>query len=257
MSHLQLNQVSKHFGGVKAVDNVTLEVQPGERYALIGPNGAGKSTLFNLISGELPVTHGTILIDGQDITHTSVHDCTNLGIGRTFQRNNLFLGMTAHENVRLAVQHQHRVARQLIRKITDFKEVNQDADHFLNLVGLGPYRDQKASELAYGQQRALEIALALATNPKILLLDEPTAGMSPAETANMVTLIQSLPSELTIMIVEHDMDVIFTLADRVTVLHYGEVIATGKPQEIREDLKVREIYLGTVPSDPQADPLIH
>ena len=248
MSHLHVTQLSKHFGGVKAVDNVTLEVQPGERYALIGPNGAGKSTLFNLITGELPVTNGTIVFDGQDITHTSVHDCANLGIGRTFQRNNLFLGMTAHENVRIAVQHQHRITRQVIRDIRTYDEINQEADHYLNLVGLGSFRDQKVGELAYGQQRALEIALALATNPKILLLDEPTAGMSPAETADMVALIQSLPPELTIMIVEHDMEVIFTLADRVTVLHYGEVIATGKPQEIRENQKVQEIYLGTVAS---------
>ena len=249
MSHLQVTQLSKHFGGVRAVDNVTLEVQPGERYALIGPNGAGKSTLFNLITGELPVTNGTIVFDGQNITHTSVHGCANLGIGRTFQRNNLFLDMTAHENVRIAVQHQHRVTRQIFRDITTYDEINQEADHFLNLVGLGSFRDQKVGELAYGQQRALEIALALATNPKILLLDEPTAGMSPAETADMVALIQSLPSELTIMIVEHDMEVIFTLADRVTVLHYGEVIATGKPQEIRENRKVQEIYLGTVASN--------
>ena len=248
MSHLQVTQLSKHFGGVRAVDNVTLEVQPGERYALIGPNGAGKSTLFNLITGELPVTNGTIVFDGQDITHTSVHGCANLGIGRTFQRNNLFLDMTAHENVRIAVQHQHRVTRQIFRDITTYDEINQEADYFLNLVGLGSFRDQKVGELAYGQQRALEIALALATNPKILLLDEPTAGMSPAETADMVALIQSLPPELTIMIVEHDMEVIFTLADRVTVLHYGEVIATGKPQEIRENQKVQEIYLGTVAS---------
>jgi branched-chain amino acid transport system ATP-binding protein len=156
--------------------------------------------------------------------------------------------MTAHENVRIAVQHRHGVTRQLLRQITAFNEINQEADHYLDLVGLGPFRDQKASELAYGQQRALEIALALATSPKILLLDEPTAGMSPAETADMVALIQSLPSELTIMIVEHDMEVIFTLADRVTVLHYGEVIATGQPQEIRENQKVQDIYLGTVAS---------
>lgn len=249
MSHLQVTQLSKHFGGVKAVENVTLEIQPGERYALIGPNGAGKSTLFNLITGELSVTNGTILFDGQDITHTSVHNCANLGIGRTFQRNNLFLGMTTHENVRIAVQHQYRVTRQIFRDITTYDEINQEADNFLNLVGLGSFRDQKVGELAYGQQRALEIALALATNPKILLLDEPTAGMSPAETADMVALIQSLPSELTIMIVEHDMEVIFTLADRVTVLHYGEVIATGKPQEIRENQKVQDIYLGTAASN--------
>ena len=245
MSHLKVENVSKHFGGVRAVNEVSMAVEPGERHAIIGPNGAGKSTFFNLISGELPVTNGKIWLDGQDITDVSVHDCTNLGIGRTFQRNNLFLGMTALENVRLAVQHQQGITRNFFRKITTYREVHETAQKYLSQVGLAAERDRKVSELAYGQQRALEIALALATNPKILLLDEPTAGMSPAETTEMVQLIQRLPRTLTMMIVEHDMDVIFTIADRVTVLHYGELIATGTPNEMRQHPTVREIYLGS------------
>lgn len=245
MSHLKVENVSKHFGGVRAVNEVSLVVESGERHAIIGPNGAGKSTFFNLISGELPVTTGKIWLDGEEITDISVHDCTNLGIGRTFQRNNLFLGMTALENVRLAIQHQHGITRNLFRNITSYRHVQESAEQYLHQVGLATASHRKVSQLAYGQQRALEIALALATNPKILLLDEPTAGMSPAETTEMVQLIQALPRTLTMMIVEHDMDVIFTIADRVTVLHYGELIASGTPNEVRENPTVREIYLGT------------
>lgn len=245
MSDLKIEQVSKHFGGIQAVNQVSLTVPQGERHAVIGPNGAGKSTFFHLISGVLPVTNGKIWLDGQDITLLRVHDCTNLGIGRTFQRNNLFLGMTALENVRLAVQLQHGITRNLFRKVASYREVQHICEEYLSQVGLSGERDRKVSELAYGQQRALEIALALATKPKILLLDEPTAGMSPAETTDMVQLIQGLPRTLTMMIVEHDMDVIFTIADRVTVLHYGELIASGSPNEMREDSTVREIYLGS------------
>lgn len=245
MSYLNIEQVSKHFGGIQAVNQVSLTVEQGERHAIIGPNGAGKSTFFHLISGVLPLTNGKIWLDGQDITALSVHDCTNLGIGRTFQRNNLFLGMTALENVRLAVQQQHAITRNFFRNVTSYREVHELAEKQLRQVGLSGERDRKVSQLAYGQQRALEIALALATNPKILLLDEPTAGMSPAETAQMVQLIQALPRTLTMMIVEHDMDVIFTIADRVTVLHYGELIASGSPDDMRQHPTVREIYLGS------------
>ncbi|MEM7118647.1 MAG: ABC transporter ATP-binding protein [Chloroflexota bacterium] len=245
MSSLKVEGVTKNFGGVTAVNNVTLEVNSGERYAVIGPNGAGKSTFFNLISAELPLTNGRIWLDNLEITDIAVHDCANLGIGRTFQRNNLFLGMTTLENVRLAVQHKVGITRQLFRPLASYQRVNDRAAELLAQVGLSDVAEQKVSELAYGQQRALEIALALATEPKILLLDEPTAGMSPSETADMVRLIQALPRTLTMMIVEHDMDVIFTLADRVTVLHYGEVIATGTPDEVRRHPTVREIYLGS------------
>ena len=246
MSKLQVTNVAKHFGGVKAVNGVTLTVESGERYAVIGPNGAGKSTFFHLIAGELTLTDGRVVLGGQDISSLPVHVCANLGIGRTFQRNNLFLGMTVLENVRLAVQHQQGVASTIFRPISHYTTLQSDAEALLAQVGLSAEKHRTVSELAYGQQRALEIALALATKPKILLLDEPTAGMSPAETTAMVKLIQNLPRTLTMMIVEHDMDVIFSIADRVTVLHYGEVIATGTPDEVRADPTVREIYLGGV-----------
>ncbi|MEM7130651.1 MAG: ABC transporter ATP-binding protein [Chloroflexota bacterium] len=244
MSHLDVQSLTKHFGGVHAVNNVSISVDSGERYAVIGPNGAGKSTFFNLIAGELPVTSGTVTFGGQDITHLPVHECAQLGIGRTFQRNNLFLGMSALENVRLAVQHQMGITTRWFRSVTGFANLQEKAQLLLQQVGLGEEAVRPVRELAYGQQRALEIALALAVEPKILLLDEPTAGMSPAETNDVVKLIQGLPRTLTMMIVEHDMDVIFNIADRVTVLHYGEVIATGTPDDVRADAKVREIYLG-------------
>lgn len=244
MSNLTVTHVVKDFGGVRAVNDVSLTVESGEKYAIIGPNGAGKSTLFNLIAGQLPVSSGKIMLDGRDITRLNVQQCANLGIGRTFQRNNLFLGMSVLENVRLAVQHQQRIASSWFRPITSYDDLYAKTEALLKRVGLLAEKERKVSELAYGQQRAVEVALALALEPKILLLDEPTAGMSPAETAEIVDLIKRLPPTLTMMIVEHDMDVIFTLADRITVLHYGQIIATGTPQEVHDDAMVQEIYLG-------------
>ena len=244
MSRLQVAELTKHFGGILAVDKVDLAVAPGERHAIIGPNGAGKSTLFNLIAGELPPTSGTVYLDGREVTGLPVYERANLGLGRTYQRNNLFMGLTVFENVRLVVQHQQRVNAHWFKAITDFAGVREKSDVILGRVGLLPQQHNLASELAYGQQRALEIALALAAEPTVLLLDEPTAGMSPAETADMVRLIDSLPRTLTMLIVEHDMDVIFSLADRITVLHYGQIISSGAPDEVRRDARVQEIYLG-------------
>jgi branched-chain amino acid transport system ATP-binding protein len=169
-----------------------------------------------------------------------------LGLGHTFQRNNLFMGLTVFENVRLAVQHQQRLNRHWFQAIDTFSEARETAESILTRVGLWAQRETAVHELAYGQQRALEIALALAIKPTVLLLDEPTAGMSPAETAEMTQLIQALPRSLTILIVEHDMDVIFSLADRVTVLHYGQIITSGTPDEVRADAQVQEIYLGVI-----------
>lgn len=244
MSVLSTHNLTKHFGGVHAVNGVTLAVAHGERHAVIGPNGAGKSTLFNLIAGELPVTSGTVRFQNRDITDLAVHVCAGLGIGRTFQRNNLFQGMNVLQNVQLAVQRQQRIAGRWFRPLDAYASLREAAESLLHQVGLQDAQGQTVSELAYGQQRALEIAVALAVKPNILLLDEPTAGMSPAETKNMVELIQGLPRSLTLMIVEHDMDVIFTIADRITVLHYGEVIASGAPADVRANAEVREIYLG-------------
>jgi len=173
-----------------------------------------------------------------------VPDRANLGLGRTFQRNNLFPGLTVFENTRLAVQHRQGVGRQMFRDARRFHAVTRETEAILEKVGLAEQRNQAVSTLAYGQQRALEVALALASEPKVLLLDEPTAGMSPAETAEMVKFIGALPRSLTMLIVEHDMDVVFTLADRITVLHYGEVMAEGAPPEVRANPLVQEIYLG-------------
>lgn len=244
MIELRTDKLTKNFGGVQAVNRVSLVVHRGERYALIGPNGAGKSTFFNLIAGELPVSSGTVIFAGKDITHYPVDACAKLGMGRTFQRNNLFLGMSVLENVRLAVQQHMGITHRWFHPVSHYADLEVRAESYLMQVGLTEEKDRKVNELAYGQQRALEIALALAVEPKILLLDEPTAGMSPSETKEMVHLIQELPRSLTMVIVEHDMDVIFTIADRISVLHHGEVIATGTPEEVRADSTVRKIYLG-------------
>ncbi len=245
MSQLAVERLSKHFGGLVTLADVNVAVVAGEKRAIIGPNGAGKSTLFNLITGELSPTAGKVYLDGRDITRLSVYKRANLGLGRTFQRNNLFPGLTVFENVRLAVQRCRGNPGHLFRPATGFKAINRAVDQILNRVGLTEQGHDRVSTLAYGQQRALEIALALATEPKVLLLDEPTAGMSPGETAEITYLIQSLPSSLTLLIVEHDMDVVFSLADRITVLHYGQVISEGTLAEVRADPGVQEIYLGS------------
>lgn len=244
MTGLKVERLSKNFGGVAALVEVTLEVQPGERRAIIGPNGAGKSTLFNLVAGELSPTSGQVYLGERDITQLPVYERANLGLGHTFQRNNLFLGLSVFENVRLAVQHHHRVTHHLFKPASSFEPVTRASEALLEQVGLTDQRGQLVRTLAYGQQRALEVALALATHPKVLLLDEPTAGMSPAETAEMTRLIEELPRSLTMLIVEHDMDVVFSLADRITVLHYGQVISEGTPAEVRANPLVQEIYLG-------------
>ncbi len=246
MDALRVEGLSHRFDGVQALTAVTLHIAPGERRAIIGPNGAGKSTLFNLIAGALPVQMGRVWLHGRDITHLPVPARANLAVGRTFQRNNLFAGLTALENARLAVQHRERINRHWFKPVGGFTAVHTAATAVLEQVGLDEQATIKAGDLAYGQQRALEMALALALQPRLLLLDEPTAGMSPAETADMIRLIQSLPRDLTLLIVEHDMDVIFTLADQITVLHYGQVIHTGPPAEVQQNEQVQAIYLGVI-----------
>ena len=247
MSLLAVEQLTHHFGGLAALTAVNLAVEPGERRAIIGPNGAGKSTLFNLINGALRPTRGQVYLAGRNITRWPVYRRARLGLGRTFQRNNLFPQLTLFENIYLAAQGQHsHLAAAWFRPASRTDQAGQAAAAILHQVGLAELPDVPVHTLAYGQQRALEIALALAAGPRILLLDEPTAGMSPAETADMIGLIEALPTSLTILIVEHDMDVVFSLADRITVLHYGQVIAEGAPADIRADDKVQEIYLGGV-----------
>lgn len=245
MTELSVRGLTKHFGGIAALNSIDLTVASGARHAIIGPNGAGKSTLFNLVAGELPPTAGEVYLGQRNVTALPVFGRANLGLGHTFQRNNLFLELTVFANVRLAVQHRLGINRQWFRSIDAFEHARERTDQILRRVSLLAQRDMPVSALAYGQRRALEVALALASQPQVLLLDEPTAGMSPAETTEMTDLIASLPQSLTILIIEHDMDVIFNLAERITVLHYGQIISEGTPEEIRADQRVQEIYLGS------------
>lgn len=237
---LELRRVSRHFGSFRALDEVDLTVRPGARHAIIGPNGAGKSTLFGLISGTLPATAGTILVDGQDVTRLPVHRRVGLGVAATFQHSSLFLRETVLENVLLAV-----VRRTGSRADARDAAVAQ-ARELLDRVGLPTRHDLPAAELSHGERRQLEVAVALGTDPRLLLLDEPAAGMSPAETARLTELIAALPGEVTVLLIEHDLDMVFRLADTVTVMHLGRHLKTGSPDEVRASTEVQTAYLGTM-----------
>jgi branched-chain amino acid transport system ATP-binding protein len=241
---LSLHNICKNFAGLEVLKDVSLAVQPGERRAIIGPNGAGKTTLFNVISGELPPSSGSVQLADRPVTGLAPERMFRLGLARTFQKNSLFLDLTTQENVRLAVQAHRRQGHHWFRPWWTFDEVNQRGREVLERAGLWGRRLDLAKNLSYGEQRQLEMAIALAGEPRLLLLDEPTAGMSLAETASSVATIRSLPHDLTLLIIEHDMDTVFALADRITVLDHGQVIANGTPDEVRHDPQVRAVYLG-------------
>jgi branched-chain amino acid transport system ATP-binding protein len=241
---LRLEGVAKHFGGLRAVDGVSLSVRPGERRALIGPNGAGKTTLFNLVAGSLPVTGGTIRLFGTNVTGAPPHRRAALGLARTFQVTNLFLGLTVLENCLLAVQALTSTRFSMLRPVGGYAELHARARAILVAVGLAGVDGAIVANLSHGEQRQLEIGLALAGKPRLLLLDEPTAGLSPAESRLMADLLAGLDPAVTVLMIEHDMDIALALASRVTVLHQGRVIADGSRDEIRSDPQVREIYLG-------------
>jgi len=226
------------------VEGVTLSVQPGERRALIGPNGAGKTTLFNLISGTLPLSGGAISLFGQDVTRAPAHRRAALGLARTFQITNLFPDLTVLENCLLAVQARSPVKFSMLRPVTAYGHLRERARAMLEAVGLEAVAAARVNVLSHGEQRQLEIALALAGRPRVLLLDEPTAGLSPAESRLMAALLARLDPAITVLMIEHDMDIALELSPTVTVLHYGRVIADGSREEIRADPQVREIYLG-------------
>jgi branched-chain amino acid transport system ATP-binding protein len=241
---LRLEGVAKHFGGLRAVDGVSLTVWPGERRALIGPNGAGKTTLFNLVAGTLSVTEGTIRLFGTNVTAAPPHRRAALGLARTFQISNLFLGLTVLENCLLAVQALTPTRFSMLRPVGGYPALHARARAILAAVGLVGVDGVVVANLSHGEQRQLEIALALAGKPRLLLLDEPTAGLSPAESRLMADLLAGLDPSITVLMIEHDMDIALALASRVTVLHQGRVIADGSRDEIRSDPQVREIYLG-------------
>jgi branched-chain amino acid transport system ATP-binding protein len=241
---LRLEGVSRAFGGLRAVDGIDLAIASGERRAIIGPNGAGKTTLFNLISGELPVTAGTIRLFQHDVTRMSPHRRAALGLQRTFQISNLFPALTVLENGLLAAQGLEATKFAMLRPLGRFRRLRERALAVLDDVGLAGRAEVAVENLSHGERRQLEIALALAARPRVLLLDEPTAGLSPAESQLMADLLRRLDPAITILIIEHDMDIALELAVHVTVLHYGRVIADGPRDAVKADPLVREIYLG-------------
>ena len=242
---LQAEGITHAFGSLVVTDTVTLELVPGERHGLIGPNGAGKTTLFNIIAGEIFPDAGSVHLAGVEVTRHPPDRRARLGLARSFQRNNLFTDLTVRENLAIACAIAHRVSHVAWRAFARHREVHESAEARAIALGLGDVLDTVVRHLSYGTQRQLEIALALALEPRILLLDEPTAGMSPEETAAMREMIAALPSSLTLLIIEHDMEVLFDLADRVTVLDYGKVLLQGNPMEVRDSDLVRSRYLGT------------
>jgi len=223
---------------------VSFSVEAGERIALVGPNGAGKTTLFNLISGEIMPGGGRIRLSDQDVTRYSPERMSESGLGRTFQKNSLFMESTVYENIRLAVQRRLGIKLKMFRSVDRYPQLRKETEEVLDRVQLSARLETKAENLSYGEQRQLEIGLALATSPEVLLLDEPTAGMSLKETQEMVTMLGSLSRELTLLIIEHDMDVVAALAQRIIVLNFGKVIADGRPEEVRRNREVLEAYLG-------------
>jgi branched-chain amino acid transport system ATP-binding protein len=245
MSLLQTEDLTRRFGSLVVTNRVNLTVAAGERHVIIGPNGAGKTSLIHQIGGQLRPSGGRILFDGQDITGAAPEIICRRGIARTFQRNNLFRDLTVLENVRLSVQAKRGNSLNFWTPAARQGALIEAARHALAQVGLGGVAGQTVANLSYGEQRQLEIAIALASEPRLLLLDEPTSGMAAGETARMIELIAGLPRTLSILMIEHDMRVVFSLADRLTVLCYGEVLASGAPEAISADSRVREVYLGT------------
>jgi branched-chain amino acid transport system ATP-binding protein len=241
---LRTQELTVRFGGLTALNRVNFAVQPSEIRAIIGPNGAGKSTFFNCLTGVRRPSSGHIFCRGDDITGLSPDRISRKGIARSYQITNILPNATALENVRIAAQ-SRRHSWSLLTHYRSFRDIIDKAEAVLEAVGLGSKRDELAANLSHGEQRNLEIGIALATEPQLLCLDEPTAGMSATETRDTMELVRRIGRDLTILIVEHDMQVVMELADRITVLHYGEILAEGTPAEIQNDARVLEVYLKT------------
>jgi branched-chain amino acid transport system ATP-binding protein len=244
MEILKLDSIYKDFGGLAVLFGVSMQVEEGERRAIIGPNGAGKSTLFNIITGLYKPTKGHIFFRDRDITGKPIHRLARMGLSRSFQIINIFPAMTVFRNVRSAVVSRFNRRFNWASLLDRSKQITEETDRVISMAGLSDSRDILASELAYGQQRQLELALTLARDPVIILLDEPTAGLNADDTRGFVKLIKEVTAGKTLVMVEHDMEVVFDLADRITVLNYGEILATGTPKEIRESEEVQKAYLG-------------
>jgi len=243
-SILSIRGLRKSFGATEIMRGVDLDVHTGERHALIGPNGAGKSTLFHLLSGHLAPSAGEIRFEGQQIGGRTPQAINRLGVARSFQITNVFPGLSVFENIRLAVMRPYGLQYAFWKFIDRDRRIRQETERLLELVRLTARAATLAGEMAYSEQRSLEIAMTLASDPQLVLLDEPMAGMATEETQYTAQLVREVTQGRTLMIVEHDMDVVFALSDRISVLVYGQVIATGTPDEIRNDERVKEAYLG-------------
>jgi len=246
---LELHDVHKSFGSTKIINGVSLEVRAGERHAIIGPNGAGKSTLYNLVSGRFPVSSGKIILGGEEITGLKPFEINRKGLSRSFQVTNIFHNMSVYENIRCAVLWPTGYRYSFWSRVGGLKDVQRRAEETMERIGLARRRNVLAGVLTYAEQRALEIGVTIAGGASVVLLDEPTAGMSRTETAQAVQLIREVTVGKTLVMVEHDMGVIFDLADRISVLVYGEIIATGAPADIRSNAAVQEAYLGSLKKD--------
>ncbi|HEX3882099.1 MAG TPA: ABC transporter ATP-binding protein [Stellaceae bacterium] len=246
MSLLSLTAVSRTFGRVVALQDVDLEMEEGRLYAVIGPNGAGKTTLFNLISGFYPASSGQIRFDGQQINRVPAANRVTLGLVRTFQITEIFPELSVFENVRIGVEAEARCSARPWWSPALSRQINERVDELLSITGLTAQSGRTVSELAHGDQRVVEVTMALSRRPKLLMLDEPTAGMGQSETEHMVKLIRDLHvrQKQSILFIEHDMDLVFGIADRITVLNYGKVLATGTPKEVAADHQVQAAYLG-------------
>jgi branched-chain amino acid transport system ATP-binding protein len=244
MNILETKGLYHAFKKLEVLFDINLDVKEGERLALIGPNGAGKTTLFNVITGNYHATQGQVFFKGKSVTHSQPHQLSRLGMGRSFQITTTFAKLTAFQNIRQAVLSKRRIRFQMLRKLDKMQDVTEETDEILKRINLTRERDIPAGLLSYGKHRALEISMALATDPDLIMLDEPTAGMSRDETHTAVELIRRLTEGKTVVIIEHDMDVVFSLADRITVLHYGRILASGPPTEIRDNQEVKDAYLG-------------
>jgi branched-chain amino acid transport system ATP-binding protein len=246
MAILELRGVGKSFGALEVLSGIDLDVEEGKITSVIGPNGAGKTTLFNVVSGRFPANTGTILYKKRDITRMRPHEITLAGLARSFQVTNIYQKLTVGENVSLAVQTRSKKRMSLLTRFQEMGDVKQRTMEILERIGLGKWADVPAGQLSHGDQRHLEIGMTLATGPELLLLDEPTSGMSPAEAAQTMDLIKDLSRDFTIVLIEHNMDIVMNISDRIAVLNFGRKIAEGSPEEVADNPEVRRVYLGGV-----------